>query len=69
MFPACVVHPVPVKLRRLVEGISSGPDDSRERRREQFGSLCQYAYLTLQPVFPDAPAGPYFYGSRQNGVA
>jgi len=35
-FPACAVHSVPVKLRRLVEGISSGPSDSREHRRELF---------------------------------
>jgi len=35
MFPTCAVHPVPLELRRLVEGISSGPDDSREHRREQ----------------------------------
>jgi hypothetical protein len=32
--PVCAVHPVPVKLRRLVEGISSGPGDSREHDRE-----------------------------------
>ncbi len=63
MFPTGVVHPVPVKLRRLVEGISSGPDDSREHRREQFGSLCQYAYVTLQPVFPEPSAGRFFFGS------
>ena len=34
--PACVVHPVPLKLRRLVEGISSGPDDSRDHGRDIF---------------------------------
>jgi hypothetical protein len=40
MFPACAVHPVPLELRRLVEGISSGPDDSREHGREQFRLRC-----------------------------
>jgi hypothetical protein len=40
MFPACAVHPVPLELRRLVEGISSGPDDSREHGREQDQFFC-----------------------------
>jgi hypothetical protein len=40
MLPACAVHPVPLELRRLVEGISSGPDDSREHGREQDQFFC-----------------------------
>jgi hypothetical protein len=56
------------KLRRLVEGISSGPDDSREHRREQNRSLCYDTHVSLQPVFPDgAVAELIFAGVRGGG--
>ena len=68
MFPTCAVHPVPLELRRLVEGISSGPDDSREHRREQNRSLCYDTHVSLQPVFPDgALAELIFAGVRGGG--
>jgi hypothetical protein len=58
MFPTCAVHPVPLELRRLVEGISSGPDDSREHRREQdlvFSFFAApYAMYLQQPLDHDA---------------
>ena len=57
MFPTCAVHPVPLELRRLVEGISSGPDDSREHRREQdlvFSFFAApYAMYLQQPLDHD----------------
>jgi len=45
LLPTSVVHPVPVKLRRLVEGISSGPGDSREHGREHRVSGLRLSFI------------------------
>ena len=69
MFPTCAVHPVPLELRRLVEGISSGPDDSREHRREQdlvFSFFAApYAMYLQQPLDHDG-ARPWKIGSHRS---
>ncbi len=69
MFPTCAVHPVPLELRRLVEGISSGPDDSREHRREQdlvFSFFAApYAMYLQQPPDHGAMGGKKIGGDRE----
>jgi len=69
MFPTCAVHPVPLELRRLVEGISSGPDDSREHRREQdlvFSFFAaSYAMYLQQPADHDVVRAQKIVGGRQ----
>jgi len=64
LLPTSVVHPVPVKLRRLVEGISSGPGDSREHGREHRVSVfgCPSARRLLV-------ASLIYYGNRCAGLA
>ena len=73
MFPTCAVHPVPLELRRLVEGISSGPDDSREHRREQdlvFSFFAaSYAMYLQQPADHDAVRAQKIGGGRWLGMA
>jgi hypothetical protein len=68
MFPTCAVHPVPLELRRLVEGISSGPDDSREHRREQAWVFsffaASYAMYLQQPPDHDAERAQKIGGGR-----
>ena len=64
LFPACAVRLVPMELRRLVEGISSGPGDSREHGREHRVSVfgCPSARRLLV-------ASLIYYGNRCAGLA